>query len=52
MMLVRGMTLGLKLVIVPPVSNPFEKYPILSQYDFDFVALVPLQIQQIIENGV
>lgn len=51
MMLVRGMTLGLKLVIVPPVSNPFVKYPMISQYDFDFVALVPLQIQQIIENG-
>lgn len=50
MMLVRGMTLGLKLVIVPPVSNPFEKYPTLAKYDFDFVALVPLQIQHIIEN--
>lgn len=51
MMLVRGMTLGLKLVIVPPAGNPFVKYPETLNVDYDFVALVPLQIQQIIEDG-
>jgi len=41
MMLVRGMELGWELSIVEPASNPLIEF----QYpDFDFVAMVPLQL--------
>ncbi len=47
MMLVRGMVLGLSLTIVPPSANPFLN---LSKTNFDFTALVPLQLQTILEQ--
>ncbi len=47
MMLVRGMVLGLSLTVVPPSANPFLN---LSETNFDFTALVPLQLQTILEE--
>ncbi len=44
MMLVRAMTLGLHLVTVEPNSNP------LSNKKFDFVAMVPLQVANSLEQ--
>ena len=41
MMLVRAMILGFDLEFVAPSSNPLEN----SEFDFDFVAMVPLQAQ-------
>lgn len=47
MMLVRGMELALKLTIIEPLGNPFAN--IANQY-FDFLAFVPLQLQNLLEN--
>jgi O-succinylbenzoic acid--CoA ligase len=47
MMLVRGMELDLKLTIIEPLGNPFAN--IKNQY-FDFLAFVPLQLQNLVEN--
>jgi o-succinylbenzoate---CoA ligase len=47
MMLTRGMELGLKLTIVEPTGNPFEK---LGNRQFDFLSFVPLQLQNILES--
>ena len=47
MMLVRGMELGLKLTIVEPSGNPFDK---IEGQIFDFLAFVPLQMQNLVEN--
>ncbi len=44
MMLVRAMTLGLSLDVVAPNSSP------LSDKKYDFVAMVPLQVSQIIDR--
>jgi O-succinylbenzoic acid--CoA ligase len=41
MMLVRAMILGLDLEFVAPSSNPLEN----NEFEFDFVAMVPLQTQ-------
>lgn len=41
MMLVRAMILGFDLEFVAPSSNPLEN----CEFDFDFVAMVPLQAQ-------
>jgi O-succinylbenzoic acid--CoA ligase len=49
MMLVRGMVLGLKLIVVEPSSNPLE---LLEDKDFDFAAFVPLQLQTILDSRV
>ncbi|MES2519223.1 MAG: AMP-binding protein [Bacteroidota bacterium] len=49
MMLVRGMVLGLKLIVVEPSSNPLE---LLEDKDFDFAAFVPLQLQTILDSQV
>ena len=49
MMLVRGMELGLKLTIVEPSGNPFDK--IKSQI-FEFLAFVPLQMQNLLEEMI
>ncbi|MEM7028173.1 MAG: AMP-binding protein [Chloroflexota bacterium] len=43
MMLVRGLELGLHLTIVDPSSRPLADFP--SEANFDFVAMVPLQLQ-------
>ncbi|MEA5141513.1 AMP-binding protein [Arcicella rigui] len=45
MMLVRGMVLGLELLIVEATSNPLIDLPNLP---FDFAAFVPLQLQTIL----
>lgn len=51
MMLVRGIELQLELTVVEPASNPFAS-PHLSDTDrFDFTALVPLQLQTVLEAG-
>ncbi|MCF0070086.1 AMP-binding protein [Dyadobacter sp. CY261] len=47
MMLVRGMELDWELTITEPTSNPMAG---LDAVDFDFVALVPMQLQAILEN--
>lgn len=47
MMLVRGMELGWKLTITEPTSNPLLN---LDKREFDFTALVPLQLSAILEN--
>lgn len=46
MMLVRGFELGLHLTVVEPGSNPLAGFP--AETHFDFTALVPLQLQQIL----
>ena len=48
MMLVRGMVLGLELTIIEPNSNPLEN---LENEEFDFAAFVPLQLQNILQDG-
>jgi o-succinylbenzoate---CoA ligase len=44
MMLVRAFILGLELDFVPPTSNP-----IINTNQYDFVAMVPLQVQNSLE---
>lgn len=48
MMLVRGFEIGMQMTIVTPSSNPLEPLP---GTDFDFTALVPLQLQTILERS-
>lgn len=49
MMLVRAMTLGLKLTLVEPSGNPLVHFdPDTTR--FDFLAFVPLQLQTILEQ--
>ncbi len=47
MMLVRGMELGLKLTVVKPSGNPLKN---LEYAVFDFIAFVPLQLQNLLED--
>ncbi|PWK18863.1 O-succinylbenzoic acid--CoA ligase [Arcicella aurantiaca] len=47
MMLVRGMVLGLKLIITEPSSKPLEG---LDIQNIDFAAFVPLQLQTLLED--
>jgi o-succinylbenzoate---CoA ligase len=47
MMLVRGMELGLKLMVIEPSGNPLQD---LANPNFDFFAFVPLQLQNLFEN--
>lgn len=49
MMLVRGFELGLRLTVVEPMSNPLAKFSTDSH--FDFTALVPLQLRQILTDA-
>lgn len=56
MMLVRGFELGLKMQVINPVANPFwvlqkhqHKFPKLALSSIDFLALVPLQLYNILE---
>lgn len=49
MMLVRGFVLGLHMTVVEPSSNPLVDVP--SDVHFDFTALVPLQLQTILEGA-
>ncbi|UFH53319.1 AMP-binding protein [Spirosoma sp. KNUC1025] len=48
MMLVRGLELGLPMTILEPVSNPLSDFD-AAQTRFSFTALVPLQLQTILE---
>ena len=48
MMLVRGFELGLQMTIVTPSSNPLQHWD--SPPTFDFTALVPLQVEAILEQ--
>ncbi|SDD61513.1 O-succinylbenzoic acid--CoA ligase [Dyadobacter soli] len=47
MMLVRGMELDWELTVTEPASNPIAG---LDHAEFDFVAMVPMQLQSILEN--
>lgn len=47
MMLVRGMELDWELTIIEPVSNPLSA---IHDVVFDFAALVPMQLQEILDN--
>ena len=47
MMLVRAMTLGLKLTVVEPSGNPLAGFDTETAH-FDFMAFVPLQLQAIL----
>jgi O-succinylbenzoic acid--CoA ligase len=49
MMLVRGFELGLDLNVVEPSSNPLAPFPAATH--FDFTALVPLQLHQILHDS-
>ena len=47
MMLVRGLELGLPMIVVEPASNPLT-HPDVAGKSFAFTALVPLQLQTIL----
>jgi O-succinylbenzoic acid--CoA ligase len=49
MMLVRGLELGWELAVTEPTSNPIAG---LDAVDFDFVAMVPMQLQAVLENPI
>lgn len=49
MMLVRGMEVGMVMTIVEPSGNPLADFSSASS-SFDFTALVPLQLQTILET--
>ncbi len=46
MMLVRGLELGLRLLVVEPASDPFTELPAAAAVDF--AAFVPLQMQSVL----
>ena len=48
MMLVRTLELGLKATIIDPCANPFLKV----NQSFNFTALVPMQVQEILSNKI
>ncbi len=48
MMLVRGLELGLPMTVLEPASNPL--YGFLPDMQFAFTALVPLQLQTILDE--
>ncbi len=48
MMLVRSMEVGMNMVLSEPSANPFTNLPIQSP--IDFVALVPYQVQTILQS--
>ncbi|MEK6781627.1 MAG: AMP-binding protein [Bacteroidota bacterium] len=49
MMLVRSLLLGMNMVAVDPVANPFEK--ISATTSLDFAAFVPYQVQAILNSA-
>jgi O-succinylbenzoic acid--CoA ligase len=49
MMLVRALIEGLNAYIVPPSSDPFKSIP--DHFEFDFTAIVPLQLETILSNA-
>lgn len=48
MMLVRGFVLGLEMVIIEPTRNPLAQFG--EEVTFDFTALVPLQLQRLLDG--
>ncbi len=48
MMLVRSLIVGMNVIAVEPSANPFNK---LEEQPVDFVALVPYQLEEIIEHS-
>lgn len=48
MMLARGWEIGLHMHLVAPSSRPLQNFT--AETGFDFVAMVPLQLQQSLEN--
>ena len=48
MMLARSLEIGMEMTIVEPVANPFLK--ITDDKHFDFIALVPLQLDAILNS--
>ncbi len=48
MMLVRAMVLGLDIYLTEPKSNPLERFK--NNQDFDFCAMVPLQVQALLDQ--
>ncbi len=48
MMLARGWEIGLQMHLVAPSSRPLQNF--IAETGFDFVAMVPLQLQQSLEN--
>lgn len=49
MMLVRGLELGLPMLVIEPTGNPFTDFRV-SETRFAFTALVPLQLQTILDT--
>ena len=49
MMLVRGFELKMMMTIIEPASNPLNNIP--SSETFDFTAMVPMQMQKILEES-
>jgi o-succinylbenzoate---CoA ligase len=49
MMLVRGFELKMNMTIIEPASNPLKNIP--SSDAFDFTALVPMQMQKILDES-
>ncbi|HXA02929.1 MAG TPA: AMP-binding protein, partial [Cytophagaceae bacterium] len=49
MMLVRGFELKMNMTIIEPSSNPLKNIPVSES--FDFTALVPMQMQKILEES-
>jgi O-succinylbenzoic acid--CoA ligase len=49
MMLVRGFELSMSMTIIEPASNPLKN--ISSSESFDFTAMVPMQMQKILEES-
>lgn len=47
MMLVRGFVLGLNMTVIEPAGDPFAAVP-QEQFPFDFMAVVPLQMQKLL----
>jgi o-succinylbenzoate---CoA ligase len=49
MMLVRGFELDMSMTIIEPASNPLKNIP--SSDAFDFTAMVPMQMQKVLEES-
>ena len=49
MMLVRGFVVGMEMTVVEPSSNPLAHLPPASH--FDFTALTPMQMSEIVASG-
>lgn len=47
MMLIRGLALGMKMIVIPPNANPLQD--LQDAENIDFTAMVPLQLQSILE---